>query len=106
MVVPLHRTVGAAAEEAGPVQDPGVALAAVAVPGPALATPDRDLAAALTPGHDLALVQTARAHEADPGPGLRVLRGQNAPANHVLSPKIKIERAYGFGGVSAVWCFI
>lgn len=91
----LHRIAGTVAEEAA------------AAAGLAPATQDHDLAAVPTPGPDLALVLTARAHEADPAPGQRVLTEQNAPASHVPSPKIKIERANGFGGeLSAVWCFI
>jgi len=107
MAVPLHRIVGAAAGEADLDQGPDVALAAAAIPGPAPATQDPDLVVVLTPGQDPALVLTARVLEADPGHAPRVLTEELNAANHVQSPKTKVGRENGFGGVlSAVWCFI
>lgn len=69
---------------------PAAALAAVAAAGLAPATQDHDLAAVPTPGPDLALALTARAQGEGLAPGQRPLIEQNAPASHVLSPKIKV----------------
>lgn len=97
----LHHTAGTAAEEADLVLVPAVVPAAAAAAGLAPATQDPDLAAVPTPGPGPALVPTARAHEAGPAPGQRLLteltvKG-NAPASLVPSPKIKIGRAMVLG---------